>query len=456
MSEPRPGIPPAGGPLLALATGTAPGVLQAERPEAGEYLPHVVAWNLTKRCNLRCSHCYISAGPFETAEAELQTPECRRIVDELVAVNPSPMLILSGGEPLVRDDLEEIASYAKERGATVVVGTNGTTLTEPRVAMLARAGVSGVAVSVDSLDEGTHDHFRGGAKALERTKEALGRLRERRLDFIVQTTATPRNAAEVPKLLEWAAAEGAVCFNLYFLVPTGRGVDLLDLQPQQIETLLAELAAAESRYRGTMMVRAKCAPHFMRHVHQQDADSPVLSYRTRCPCGIDYCRITPDGKLTPCPYMPTAAGDLRQQPFGEIWRGSRLFAELRERNLGGRCGRCEYRMVCGGCRARALATSGDHLAEDPACVYEPPGDRPLVERKAIGYGSAAAASLTWSPEASERMAKIPSFVRGVVMQRVEDFARARGLSVVTPELLGEIRQSMPIDFSKRRPFFLKD
>ena len=167
-------------------------------------------------------------------------------------------------------------------------------------------------MSVDSLDAETHDHFRGGAHALERTKEALARLREHRLDFVVQTTATPRNAAEIPALLDWAAAEGAVCFNLYFLVPTGRGVDLMDLAPQRIETLLAELAAAESRYRGTMMVRAKCAPHFMRHVHQADPDSPVLSYRTRCPCGIDYCRITPDGKLTPCPYMPTEAGDLRR------------------------------------------------------------------------------------------------------------------------------------------------
>jgi radical SAM protein with 4Fe4S-binding SPASM domain len=431
-------------------------LLLAERPEASGFLPHVVAWNLTKRCNLRCSHCYISAGPFETAESELTTAECRRVIDELLAVNPSPMLILSGGEPLVRDDLAEIASYASSRGATVVVGTNGTTLTEPRVAMLAGAGVSGVAVSVDSLDAGQHDHFRGGAHALERTREALARLREHRVDFVVQTTATPQNAAEIPRLLEWAAAEGAVCFNLYFLVPTGRGVDLMDLEPQRIEALLAELAAAESRYRGAMMVRAKCAPHFMRHVHAADADSPVLSYRTRCPCGIDYCRITPDGKLTPCPYMPTEAGDLRRQSFGEIWSGSKVFAELRERKLGGRCGSCEYRMVCGGCRARALATTGDYLAEDPGCVYEPPGDRPLVARKSVTYGSAVAPGLEWSKEASERMARIPSFVRGIVMQRVEGFARERGIAVITPELLAEIRQSMPVDFSKRRPFFLKD
>jgi hypothetical protein len=165
--------------------------------------------------------------------------------------------------------------------------------------------------------------------------------------------------------------------------------------------------------------------------------------------------------------MPTEAGDLRRQSFGEIWSGSPVFAELRKRELGGRCGRCEYRLVCGGCRARALATSGDYLAEDPSCAYEPPAGRPLVERrapgdlplvarKAVSYGSAPVAGLAWSKEASERMARIPSFVRGVVVQRVEDYARAKGLTTVTPELLGEIRKSMPIDFSKRRPFFLKE
>jgi radical SAM protein with 4Fe4S-binding SPASM domain len=451
VSDARPGSPRA-----AAVRAQTSALLKAESAEAGELLPHVVAWNLTKRCNLRCSHCYISAGPFETAESELTTAECRRVVDELVALNPSPMLILSGGEPLVRDDLAEIASHAAGRGATVVVGTNGTTLTEPRVAMLKGAGVSGVAVSVDSLDSGTHDQFRGGAHALERTKEALARLREHRIDFVVQTTATPHNAAEVPSLLEWAAAEGAVCFNLYFLVPTGRGVDLLDLEPLRAEALLAELALAESRYRGRMMVRAKCAPHFMRHVQHVDPDSPVLSYRTRCPCGIDYCRITPDGKLTPCPYMPTEAGDLRRQSFGEIWSTSRVFAELRARELGGRCGRCEYRLVCGGCRARALATRGDYLAEDPGCVYEPTGDAPLVARKSLTYGGAAQAALRWSPEASARVARIPSFVRGVVVKRVEEFARSRGLAEVTPDLLGEIRKSMPVDFSRKRPFFLGD
>jgi radical SAM protein with 4Fe4S-binding SPASM domain len=430
-------------------------LVEAERDRGGEYLPHVVAWNLTRRCNLACTHCYISAGPWETAADELDRTECRRVVDELLAVNPSPMLILSGGEPLVREDLPDLCAYASGRGATVVVGTNGTALTDARVAALRDAGVSGVAVSVDSLEEDRHDLFRGGARALERTVAALERLRRHRLDFVVQTTATPGNAGEVPRLVEWAAAQGAVCFNLYFLVPTGRGAVLADLAPERIESLLAALAAEEKRHRGSMMVRAKCAPHFMRHVHEADAASPVLQYRTRCPCGIDYCRITPDGKLTPCPYMPAVAGDLRARSFGEIWSGSELFASLRRRELSGRCGRCEYRLVCGGCRARALAASGDVLAEDPSCVYEPPPGRPLVERRPVTYGSAPAPSLGWSPEARDRVGRIPSFVRGVVVARVEAFARSRGIETVTPDVLEEIRRAMPVDFSRKRPFFLK-
>jgi radical SAM protein with 4Fe4S-binding SPASM domain len=431
-------------------------LLDAERAEQGELLPHVVAWNLTRRCNLRCTHCYISAGPWETAEAELDGAECRRVVDELLEVNPSPMLILSGGEPLVREDLPDLVSHASGQGATVVVGTNATALTAARVRTLKDAGVSGVAVSVDSLEAGRHDAFRGGTRALERTVAALEILRANQLDFVVQTTATPANADEIPTLVDWAAEQGAVCFNLYFLVPTGRGANLLDLSPNRIETLLEVLVEAEERHRGTMMVRAKCAPHFMRHVHAATPDSPVLNYRTRCPCGIDYCRITPEGKVTPCPYAPTVAGDLRSQSFGEIWSGSDVFSALRERQLGGRCGRCEYRLVCGGCRARALAAHGDLLAEDPSCAYDPPGDRPLVPRPSVGYGSPSSVALAWTPDALKRMEKIPSFVRAIVVGRVEEFARSRGLDTVTPDLLKEIRRSMPIDFSKRRPFFLKD
>ena len=420
-------------------------------------VPHVVAWNLTRRCNLECAHCYISAGPSETAEGELSTGECLRIAGEILALNPSPMFILSGGEPLLRDDLCIIARECSARGATVVVGTNGTLLTDERIGALKEAGVRGVAVSVDSLEERRHDNFRHGAGALAATTEALARLREHRLDFIIQTTATKGNRAELARLVDWAADQGAVAFNLYFLVATGRGARLSDLDASEYELLLAELVVHHRRLMGRMMVRAKCAPQFMRHLHQSAPGSPALQYETRCPCGVQYCRITPDGKLTPCPYLPTPAGDLREQSFAEVWREAPLFRELRGGALGGKCGSCEYRRLCGGCRARALAVEGDHLAADPSCTYEPTGEVAVIERaRAVTYGMPAVRDLRWTPEAEARLGRIPSFVRGVVVRRLEDYARARGVSEITVELMAEVRKAMPVDFSKRAPFFLRD
>jgi radical SAM protein with 4Fe4S-binding SPASM domain len=423
----------------------------------GPYVPHVVAWNLTRRCNLECAHCYIAAGPGESAEDELDTNEVLGIAQQILDVNPSPMFILSGGEPLLRDDLATIASFATERGATVVVGTNGTLLTDERVRELKAAGVSGVAVSVDSLEASYHDRFRHGPGALEDVVTGLEQLRNHRLDFVIQATVTKGNRSELSKLAAWSAAQGAVCFNAYFLVPTGRGARLSDLTPEACEGALAELVELHGRYLGRMMVRAKCAPHFMRHVYHMAPDSPVLGYQTRCPCGVQYCRITPDGKLTPCPYLPETAGDLRRDRFADVWRDAPVFRTLREGELGGKCGRCEFRQLCGGCRARAFATSGDLLAADPSCAYEPSGEAPLVEpQRTVTYGAPVAHQLRWAPDAEARLRRIPSFVRGVVVQRLEDYARRQGRDEVTVELMAEVRRALPVDFSKRKPFFLDD
>ena len=422
-----------------------------------DWLPHVVAWNLTRRCNLECAHCYISAGPEETAADELTTGECFRIAAEILEVNPAPMFIFSGGEPMLRQDLTELAAYAASRGATVVVGTNGTLLTDRAVAALKAAGVSGIAVSVDSLDPQHHDNFRHGQGAFEATAAALSRLRAQRLDFIVQTTVHRGNRQELERLVEWAAEQGAVAFNCYFLVATGRGGRLTDLTADDYEIILADLVRFHTRYLGRMMVRAKCAPHFMRHLHQAAPESPALHYATRCPCGSQYCRITPDGRLTPCPYLPTPAGDLRRERFADVWREAPLLQSLRAGQLGGKCGRCEYRALCGGCRARAYALEGDVLAADPSCVYQPSENAPVIERaREVTYGMPAHPALTWAPDAEQRLQRIPSFVRGVVVRRIEDFARRQGRGEVTVELMREVRRSLPIDFSQRAPFFLDD
>ena len=209
----------------------------------------------------------------------------------------------------------------------------------------------------------------------------------------------------------------------------------------------------------------------MRHVVQGDPESPLLNYETRCPCGVHYVRITPEGKVTPCPYMPVAAGDLLTQSFKEIWESSPVFTQLRSGELGGRCGRCEYREVCGGCRARAYADSGDFMGADDSCAYEPSGETPLiVSRRPVSYGQsgpdariddgrasagrAEPGTIEWSAEALARIDAVPSFVRGVVMARVEKFAQDRGYACVDVGVMEEVRRNLPVDFSKKLPFFL--
>lgn len=434
----------------------APAEQAAPGAQPLEAIPHVVAWNLTQRCNLACAHCYIAAGPWHAGGGELTTDEIRRIADQIIELNPSPLFILSGGEPLLREDLEDIARHGVTGGATVVVGTNGTGLTAERIASLQEAGVTGVAVSVDSLDPRYHDRFRHGDSALEDTLAAVDRLGEARLDFIVQTSLTRGNRGELSDLVAWSAERGAVCFNLYFLVETGRGVGMRGLTPSENDEVLAELVDLQKEYRGRLMIRSKCQPQIMRHIHEKDPESPLAHYATRCPCGVQYCRITPEGKVTPCPYLPEEAGDLRRETFGDVWRGSEVFQQIRGGELGGKCGRCEYRQVCGGCRARAFAQEGDLLAADESCAYEPTGEAPLIQPgREVTYGTQATPELIWTPDAEARIRRIPSFVRGVVVQRVETYAEREGLNEVTIELLDRIRQEMPVDFSKRLPFFAR-
>jgi radical SAM protein with 4Fe4S-binding SPASM domain len=420
------------------------------------HLPHVVAWNLTQRCNLACAHCYIAAGDWHTERDDLSTAECHRISDEILAINPGAMFVLSGGEPLLRDDLESIADHATRGGATVVVGTNGTLLTDARLRSLDDAGVRGFAVSVDSLDPAYHDRFRHGAGALEDTVAGVDRIRATELDFIVQMTVTRGNRKELAAIAEWAAARGAVAFNVYFIVATGRGEGMRGLPPEENEAVLGELLALERRYRGRMMVRSKCNPQLMRLAVRDAPDSPLLNYRTRCPCGVHYCRITPEGKVTPCPYTPAVAGDLRTHSFEEVWFDSPVLRALRDGELGGKCGRCEYREVCGGCRARAHAESGDLLGEDASCAWEPAGGPVVRPGRDALYGGPVRSELSWDADARSRMERIPSFVRGVVTRRVESFARDRGLDRITVEVLEDVRRAVPADFAGRRPFFRRD
>jgi radical SAM protein with 4Fe4S-binding SPASM domain len=236
-------------------------------------------------------------------------------------------------------------------------------------------------------------------------------------------------------------------FNLYFLVPTGRGAYISDITPQRYEETLERLIEIQGEFAGEMLVNAKCAPHYQRVLYERDSNSPFLKSFSAgaggCPAGTHYVGIRPNGDVTPCPYLPVYGGNLREASFREIWERSEAFTTIRARNgLGGRCGACEFSGVCGGCRARAYGATGDYMAEDPWCVYEPGahgGERITFDGRTT-YGLEIGEGLPWTDGARARLERVPGFVRGMLSRRVEDYAREHGHDEVTVELIREVRE----------------
>ncbi|HEY3068059.1 MAG TPA: radical SAM protein [Methylomirabilota bacterium] len=434
------------------------------------YTAYSVSWNLTRRCNLECAHCYMSAFAGADTRGELTTEECRRVIDEIAAVNPNVFLILTGGEPLLRKDLFAIADHAAEQRFTVVLGTNGVLLREREAKLMRAHGVLGASISLDSTDRARHDAFRRQPGAWDGAVRATRVLADEGLDFSLHMSVTDWNVDEVPAMIDLARELGAKVLNFFFLVRTGRGRDLTDIDAAAYERILTYLAKAQGVGSGPpsfvqrllgaregfedpwstpvgrtdgLLIRAKCAPHFRRILYQRNPASPLLKNYAHgsCPAGKYYCRITPEADVTPCPYMPVAAGNLRTASFGDLWRDAGVFADLRDPKLGGRCGACEFSKICGGCRCRAYATYGDYLAEDPACAYQPGahgGD--VIELPAsLTFGAPVDYELAWEEEARARLQAIPSFARGMVVKAVEAYARGRGERVVTPALLADVR-----------------
>jgi radical SAM protein with 4Fe4S-binding SPASM domain len=422
------------------------------------YTAYSVSWNLTQRCNLECAHCYMSAFAGADTRGELTTAECRRVIDEIAQVNPNVFLILTGGEPLLRKDVWEIADYAAEKRFTTVLGTNGVLLREREAALMRKHGVLGASISLDSTDAALHDAFRHLPGAWQGAVRATRTLREAGLDFSIHMSVTDWNVGEVPAMIDLARELGATVLNFFFLVRTGRGRDLSDIDAGEYERILAHLAnvqgvGAGGRFEDPwstpvgradgLLIRAKCAPHFRRILWELNPESPLLKNYAHgsCPAGKYYCRITPEGDVTPCPYMPVAAGNLRQSSFAELWDQSPVFSDLREPKLGGRCGACEFSKLCGGCRCRAYATYGDYLAEDPACAYQPGahGGRVIDLPATLTFGLPVAYELVWEEAARSRLQAIPSFARGMVVKAVEAYARRRGERTITTGLLADAR-----------------
>ena len=453
------------------------------------YTAYSVSWNLTQRCNLECAHCYMSAFAGADTRGELTTAECRRVIDEIAEINPNVFLILTGGEPLLRRDIWDVAGYAAEKRFTTVLGTNGVLLREREAKLMRAHRVLGASISLDSTDAKKHDAFRHLPNAWDGAVRATRVLADEGLDFSLHMSVTDWNVGEVPAMIDLARDLGAKVLNFFFLVRTGRGRDLVDIDAAAYERILTYLAKVQGVGGGPpsfvqrllgrspaasdpadkfedpwstpvgradgLLIRAKCAPHFRRILYQLNPSSPLLKNYAHgsCPAGKYYCRITPEGDVTPCPYMPVAAGNLRERSFAELWRGASVFEDLRDPKLGGRCGACEFSKVCGGCRCRAYATYGDYLAEDPACGYEPGtyGGHVIELPAEVTFGLPVDYQLQWEPAARERLQEIPSFARGMVVKAVEGYARGRGETTITRAMLAEVRSRWGARFRPSDP-----
>lgn len=404
------------------------------------YRPSLVSWNLTRKCNLKCPHCYMEGGTAE--ENELTTDECLHVLEGLQGLG-TEMLILTGGEPLLRRDIYEIARAASQRGMWVVMGTNGVLVNDHVAVKMVECGVKGVGISLDSIHPDKHNRFRGGPDAWAHSVRALETCRRRGLEVLVQTTVMEMNRDEIPELMAFAREKGAWSFNLYFLVQTGRGQQMNDLSAEDTDSILRELATRQNDLR-PMLVRSKCAPQFKQIAYELGLGGLESG---GCMAGTHYCRITPGGDVTPCPYMTVVAGNVRDRSIADIWTTSPVLEELRDRSrLKGRCGACEFNELCGGCRCRAQAAYGDYMQEDPACTYQPTGE-PLNMPE-----------IAWAKDARARLERIPiRFIREKVRKGLEAYAERHRIGLITDAVMQEALAGMdrPKPFA-RLPEFAGD
>ena len=448
--------------------------------------PYVISWNLTYRCNLACEHCYLDAGgtPLVGTEnfadrSELGTEECFRVIDEIAAFAPECLTILTGGEPLLRRDILEIVRRAAERGLWVVVGTNGVRITENVARRLAEAGARGLSLSLDALDPDRHDRFRKVRGAWRNTVEGAEILNRTGLPFIVQTTAGSHNLGELEAIADFAHDRlAAKVWNLYFLVPTGRGQFVSDITPAQYDEVLASLYRIQRKYDGRMLVNAKCAPHYIKTVLETCRRRPTEPRRRPARWPIRRrSGPTPEGPAgarrgrTTWGSGRTAMS--RRAPTSRSSRG--LFAASSSRGpldvLGAvrrhsppHLARRAMRGVRDERPLRGLPrpglrddrrSDGRRSALHPHARARSPGlpcsrIRGRARRRggarrpaAIEYGPESPTTIAWDDAAAARMKKIPAFVRGMVVRAVEESCRKNGLDRVTVEELERIRARMP-------------
>jgi radical SAM protein with 4Fe4S-binding SPASM domain len=342
-----------------------------------------LAWEVTSRCNLACVHCRSSSSAAAT-EGRFTLPRARAFLDDLAAF-ASPTVVLTGGEPLLRDDLDAILAHGTARGFRMCVATNGTLLDDLWCERLAAGGVKIVSLSLDGASAAVHDDFRKQAGAFEGALRGIGHLRARGIPFLINSSFTRRNVADVEATYRLAKSLGATAWYMFAVVPAGRG-ELLAAElipPDRYRELLAWHLAME-RAEGEILVRPTCAPQYYRLIAEAAARGEPLERRSLafstggakgCIAGQSIALVDAAGDVKPCSYFPLAAGNVFEEPFERIWRESKLLADLRApAALKGVCGVCPHVNACGGCRVRAYAATGDYLGQDPICIpaFGPP------------------------------------------------------------------------------------
>lgn len=341
--------------------------------------PRLVAWEVTRNCNLNCVHCRAAAskGPYE---GELSTSKCIQILDQIEEV-AKPIVILTGGEPLLRPDVFELARHGTGKGLRMVMATNGTLITEDVARNMKSSGIQRVSISLDGADAEQHDRFRNVEGAFEGALRGIDLLKREGIEFQINTTVTRHNVKQAEAILRLAVSLGAAAHHIFLLVPTGRARDMID---QEIDALEYEGLLHwfyDMRREVPIHLKATCAPHYYRVLRQEarkrgenvDFATYGLDAVTRgCLGGTSFCFISHLGKVQPCGYLELDCGDLTTATFRDVWEGSEVFRKLRDySSYKGKCGRCEYVRVCGGCRARAYERTGDFLEEEPLCTFQP-------------------------------------------------------------------------------------
>lgn len=383
--------------------GAAP-VQEAVKRPAEKFQLRLLFWETTAACNLECIHCRRLDVAKELAKEDLTTQEAFKFIDDLATLG-SPILVLSGGEPLYRPDIYEIARYARNKGLKVALATNGTLVDEAVARRIVDAGVQRVSISFDGADAKTHDEFRKLPGSFDRAIDGFKHLKKLGMSMQINSTIAKHNVHQLRDLYDLALGLGADALHIFMLVPVGCGVEIADDQMLSAEKYEESLLLFyEIAKEAKIQTKATCAPHYFRIVRQKAAESGMpndpsmrpggrhphtgrggmppghpggapeaMAAMTRgCLAGTGVCFVSHKGEVFPCGYLPVTSGNVRTQSLAEIWRGSKVFAKLRNFDLlGGKCGACEYKKICEGCRARAFYETGDYMAEEPYCIYIP-------------------------------------------------------------------------------------